>query len=181
VRCCPSSPSLATAHGEAETVGHWFSANRRTIRLRYMAVVLAALAMFLVPKSIAVASSPEVKQRSCEDAGGTFSRHHGTKTCTIVSVGRVTSSTLVSRVEGPYEDVGFLVADRYVAERYRFNLMTPVTTTSQKGNRPVTTTMTNETTEPEEVECAVEHWASGMLFGVESAPLGECQARGLTP
>lgn len=180
-RAAVRRPHLTTVDDGAATVQRWCSSSRHPIYLRYMTVVTAVLAMFLVPKSVALAAPPEVNQRSCEEAGGTFARHHGTKTCTIVGDGRGTGSTLVSRVEGPYEQVGFVMAVRYVAERYRLTVITPVSTTSQKGSGPVTTTVTEETTEPEDVWCWVEQWAEGNLVGVEISPASECQARGLTP
>ena len=131
--------------------------------------------------SPALAGPPEIQQSSCEEAGGTFGRERGVKSCTSVTTAQVLGP-LVTRV-GPVE--GVLDTSQYTGVSRRVDTVETTTTQSQKGNGEVTQTVTSATvaTTVSQLSCTVRRvdyqFFGGSTVTVGPAPASFCAARNL--
>jgi hypothetical protein len=97
-------------------------------------VVLGIVVLWSTP---ALAAPPEVSQKNCDAAGGSFDRDHGVKSCTTTSVDTVTSEHA-----GPRQSMSFgggLVTVDYTGMVREADIVRSTTTQTQKGNGDVTT------------------------------------------
>ena len=148
--------------------------------MRRTAVVVAALALSVLPTAPALGAPPEISQRSCEESGGTFTRDQGTKSCTTVTTTQV-AGPVVTQFSPP-EQVSPLVTHQYVGESRRIFIIETTTTRSQKGNGEVSTVST-----PATVGSFVEPLTCTRIRTVVVPPavtsqpvaLNECATRGL--
>ena len=154
---------------------------RRTI------VVGVLVGAAMLTGSPAVAASPEIQQKACEDAGGTFGRERGVKSCTTTSSVEVARPpvTEAEPVPGPQ-------FSQFIGVSRRIDTVRTTTVESQKGNGEVTSTSSDAVvaTRIEPLSCtykSVQIVYSGGIFGGSPqtvvnpypSPLADCAARGL--
>ena len=121
------------------------------------AIVVAAALGILGAATPALAAPPEVQQKSCEANGGTFTRDHGTKTCTTTTQDSYTSDPVVNTLTGPLiPGQGFAFVLTWVSTVT--DVVSVTTTQTQKGNGAVTTTqsMTVLSSTVAPVSCTLE-------------------------
>jgi hypothetical protein len=106
-------------------------------------IVTGALLAFTVLTATPALAAPELTQRSCEDSGGTFSRTQGTKSCTTVT--RTETPGQATVLEGPVHQEGFTFV-HYVGVSEPVVVVETTTTRSQKGNGPIASTSSPQTT-----------------------------------
>ena len=137
-----------------------------------VAVALIALTATLGPTVAAVAAPPEIHQKDCEAAGGTFDRAKGVKTCTTTA-----QITQVSPTMSAFYDGGFFSPS--YRSFYNVQSAWQVTTTdTQKGNGDVTSEQTSTLISRQ----VVNQRCDGTLFGsYYPATVSDCAAHGLYP
>jgi hypothetical protein len=134
--------------------------------------------------SPALAAPPEVSERSCEEAQGTFGRERGVKSCTTTSSVEVPRApvTLIGQVP--------LSQNQYIGVSRRIDTVETTTVESQKGNGEVTSTSSDAVvaSRVEQLSCTyrVVSIVGGGLFGggftvieYHQRPLADCASRGL--
>jgi hypothetical protein len=146
-----------------------------TIRTRvpsFVSAVLLGLIAILGPAAAASAAPPEINQKDCEAAGGTFDRVKGVKSCTTTATS--------TQVTGPYSafyDGGFF-SPSYRAFWQEQWLWQITTVESQKGNGDVTTQQGTALLSRQ----VVNQQCQGSLFGsYYPATVADCAAHGLYP
>lgn len=107
-------------------------------------IVTGALLAFTVLTATPALAAPEISQRSCEDAGGSFSRQQGTKSCTTVTTTETRGQS--TALEGPVSQEGFFTWVHYVGVSEPVVVVETTTTRTQKGNGPIATTTSSQTT-----------------------------------
>lgn len=137
-----------------------------------IAVAVLGLTAVLGTAAPAAAGPPEINQRDCEAAGGTFDRVKGVKSCT-------TTSTR-NEVLGPYSSYryGGFFGVSYEATWFEQLVWQDTTTQTQKGNGDVTT----ETTPALLSRTVVNQQCEAELMGAYyPASVGDCAVRGMYP
>jgi hypothetical protein len=147
--------------------------------------VVAGAAM--LTGSPALAAPPEIQQNSCEEAGGTFSRERGVKSCTTTSSVEVAGQpvTEAEPVPGPQYS-------QYIGVSRRIDTVQTTTVESQKGNGEVSSTSSDAViaTRIEPISCTYKSvqivWSGGIFGGGPQtvinyypASLAECESRDL--
>lgn len=107
--------------------------------MRKSVITGVVLGIVLLGAAPALAAPPEVSQKNCDAAGGSFDRDHGVKTCTTTSVDTVTSEGA-----GPKESMGPVagVTAEFTGTVRETTTVQTTTTQTQKGNGDVTTAST---------------------------------------
>ena len=147
--------------------------------MRRSIIVGVVVGAALVVCSPAGAAAPEISQKSCQAADGTFTRDQGTKTCTTTSVAPVTGWPTESSILGGSFGTGI----QYTAV-YSFTDQVQTTTIqSQKGNGPVTTTQSTTvlSTTTNEISCTGEILFQFTVVSSSTLPLVECESLNLFP
>lgn len=146
-----------------------------TIRTRvpsFVSAVLLGLMAILGPAAAASAAPPEINQKDCVAAGGTFDRVKGVKSCTTTS----TSTQVVGPFTSYYSGGPF--APSYQAFWSVQSVYQTTTTDSQKGNGDVTTQQSTALVS----RTLVNQQCQGTLFGsYYPATVADCAAHGLYP
>jgi hypothetical protein len=106
-------------------------------------IVTGALLAFTVLTATPALAAPEITQRSCETSGGTFSRDQGTKSCTTVTTTQTVGQATV--LEGPVHQEGFTYV-HYLGVSEPIVVVETTTTRTQKGNGPIASTSSSQTT-----------------------------------
>lgn len=135
-----------------------------------IAATVLGLTAVLGTAAPAAAGPPEINQKDCEAAGGTFDRVKGVKSCTTIS-----SHTTMT---GPYSRYysGGVFTPSYQSFWSEVWTWEDTTVQSQKGNGEVTTTPTSVLISRN----AVNKQCLRTWFGSTSAvPVSECEALGL--
>lgn len=114
-------------------------------------VVTGALLAFTVLTATPALAAPELTQRSCEAAGGSFSRVQGVKTCTTVT--RTESWGSETVLPGPYQQVSVFEVRRYVGVSAEVLVVDTTTTRTQKGSGTITTRTSTENSSRYEGTC----------------------------
>lgn len=144
-------------------------------------MIIGALAGAVVfGASPALAAPPEVNQQSCEEAGGTFSRERGVKSCTTTSRTEVPGPP-VSATSAPEFQGTSLVT--YEGTSRRVLTVETTTTQTQKGNGEVTTTSSSRTVGSRQEQLRCTRTSTPLIFGgsptTTPVPFGECASRWL--
>lgn len=121
----------------------------------------------MATSAVATAAPPTVNEKSCTAQGGTFTRDHGTKSCTTVGTPYTVVGPTQSGTAGPYTGT-------YHEEVTKQD----TTTQTQKGNGDVTTTTTTQVLRREVVP---ETCFQTVLFVTIPAPTSDCAAAGVYP
>ena len=134
--------------------------------------------------SPALAAPPEISEKSCEEAQGTFSRERGVKSCTTTSSVEVPRAPVTRIGQVPFSQ------NEYIGVSRRVDTVRTTTVESQKGNGEVTSTSSDAivASRVEQLTCThkVVSIVGGGVFGggftvidYHSRPLAECASRGL--
>jgi hypothetical protein len=133
---------------------------------------LLALTAAVGPAVAATAAPPEINQKDCEAAGGTFDRVQGVKSCTTTAQVSSTYGPFVSVYDGGFFNPSYRATWR-VLETSQLT-----TTSSQKGNGDVTTQQTSTLISRQ----LVDKTCQATLFGTSyPASVSDCAALGLYP
>src|SRR3954454_19455702 len=100
--------------------------------MRRSIIIGVVLGIVVLSGTPALAAPPEVSQKSCDAAGGSFVRDHGVKSCTTTSVATVTSEHA-----GPPQSTSLysgLVTLDYTGTVREADTVRTTTTQTQKGN-----------------------------------------------
>jgi hypothetical protein len=154
---------------------------RRTI------VVGVLVGAAMLAGSPALAAPPEISEKSCEEAQGTFSRERGVKSCTTTSSREVAGPaiTLAEPVPGPQYS-------QYIGVSRRVDTVETTTVESQKGNGEVSSSSSDAVvaSRVDGISCTYKSvqvvWSGGIFGGspqtvVNYYPVSysECISRGL--
>lgn len=153
--------------------------------MRRTMVVGVLVGAAVLAGSPALAAPPEISQQSCEEAGGTFSRDRGVKTCTRTSDVEVPRPpvTINEPVPGP-------TFSHYIGVSRRIDTVRTTTVDSQRGNGEVTSTSrtTTVSSRVEQISCTYKSVtvSGGNIFGGGTttttyypASLAACASRSL--
>lgn len=146
-----------------------------TIHTRLSGSIAAAalgLTAVLGTATPAVAGPPEINQKDCEAAGGTFDRVKGVKSCTTTS----TRSYLTGPHYSEYDGGPFVPSyEAYWSEGWTWQ---DTTVQSQKGNGEVTSTLSSELLARDVVNKQCRRTFFGTSVWVSPS---ECESYGLYP
>ena len=153
--------------------------------MRRTMVVGVLVGAAMLAGSPALAAPPEISEKSCEEAQGTFSRERGVKSCTTTSSVEVPRSpvTEAEPVPGPQYS-------QYIGVSRRIDTVQTTTVQSQKGNGEATSTSSDAVvaTRIEAISCTFKsvQIVGGGVFGggftiidYYPRPLSDCASRGL--
>lgn len=145
-----------------------------TIHTRLSGSIAAAalgLTAVLGTATPAAAGPPEINQKDCEAANGTFDRVKGVKSCATTATS--------SQSFGPFVNIANIAGVNYEATWMEQWISQVTTTRSQKGNGEVTIQQTSPVLLSRTVfnqECETRLF--GILIGTD---VQDCQAQGLYP
>jgi hypothetical protein len=154
--------------------------------MRRTMVVGVLVGAAVLAGSPALAAPPEIQQKTCEDAGGTFGRERGVKSCTTTSSVEVAGPpvTEAEPVRGPQ-------FSHYIGVSRRIDTVQTTTVESQKGNGDVSSASSDAVvdTRIEPLSCTYKNVqiVGGGVFGGGGftiidyfpRPLSDCASRGL--
>lgn len=155
--------------------------------MRRTTIVGVLVGTAMLGGSPALAAPPEISERSCEEASGTFSRERGVKSCTTTSSREVAGPavTLAEPVPGPQYS-------QYIGVSQRVDTVQTTTVDSQKGNGEVTSTSSDAVvgTRVDAISCTYKSvqvvWSGGIFGGSPQiitnyypASYSECISRNL--
>jgi len=107
--------------------------------MRRIVLVGVTLGIAVLSAAPALAAPPEISQKNCDAAGGTFARDQGVKTCTTSTTDQFTTPP-TSLVAWFGSKVG---GEEYTGVSTRTDVIQTTTQQSQKGNGDVTTTQSS--------------------------------------
>lgn len=155
--------------------------------MRRTMVVGVLVGAAMLTGSPALAAPPEINEKSCEEAEGTFSRERGVKSCTTTS-SREVAGPAITRAEpvpGPQYS-------QYIGVSRRVDTVQTTTVESQKGNGEVSSTSSDTVvaSRVDGISCTYKSvqivWSGGIFGGSPQtvvnyypASYSECISRGL--
>ena len=134
--------------------------------MRRTTVVGVLVGAAMLTGSPALAAPPEIQQKTCEDAGGAFSRERGVKSCTTTSSREVARPpvTIAEPVPGPQYS-------QYIGVSQRIDTVETTTVESQKGNGEVSSSSSDAVvaSRVEAISCTYKSvqvvWSGGIFGG----------------
>jgi hypothetical protein len=154
--------------------------------MRRTMVVGVLVGAAVLAGSPALAAPPEINQKACEDAGGTFGRERGVKSCTTTSSVEVAGPPITEAEPVPGSQFS-----HYIGVSRRIDTVQTTTVESQKGNGDVSSASSDAVvdTRIEPLSCTYKNVqiVGGGVFGGGDftiidyfpRPLSDCASRGL--